>query len=113
ALDGPVETPAAWPAAPRPIRLLAPPEPIEAVAPVPDDPPAMFRWRRVRRRVVRAEGPERIAPEWWLRPGSEDACALRDYYRVEDQDGRRYWLFREGLYRPGAPPAWFIHGLFA
>lgn len=113
ALDRPVETPAAWPAAPRPIRLLAPPEPIEAVAPVPDDPPVMFRWRRVRRRVVHAEGPERIAPEWWLRPGSEDACALRDYYRVEDEDGRRYWLFRQGLYRPDAPPAWFIHGLFA
>ncbi|MCY4549433.1 MAG: DNA polymerase Y family protein [Defluviicoccus sp.] len=113
ALDGPVETPAAWPALPRPIRLLAPPEPIEAVAPVPDDPPVMFRWRRVRRRVVRAEGPERIAPEWWLRPGSEDAAELRDYYRVEDEHGRRYWLFREGLYCSDAPPAWFIHGLFA
>ena len=113
ALDGPVKSPAAWPAAPRPIRLLAPPEPIEVVAPVPDDPPVMFRWRRVRRRVVRAEGPERIAPEWWLRPHDGDASRLRDYYRVEDENGRRYWLYREGLYRPDVPPAWFLHGLFA
>ncbi len=113
ALDGPVGSPAAWPAAPRPIRLLAPPEPIEVVAPVPDDPPVMFRWRRVRRRVVRAEGPERIAPEWWRRPHDGDASGLRDYYRVEDEDGRRYWLYREGLYRPDVPPAWFLHGLFA
>ena len=113
ALDGPAGSPAAWPAAPRPIRLLAPPEPIEVVAPVPDDPPVMFRWRRVRRRVVRAEGPERIAPEWWRRPHDGDASGLRDYYRVEDENGRRYWLYREGLYRPDAPPAWFLHGLFA
>ena len=113
ALDAPVEPSAAWPAPPRPIRLLAPPEPIEAVAPVPDDPPVMFRWRRVRRRVVRAEGPERIAPEWWRKPDTGDASGLRDYYRVEDEDGRRYWLYREGLYRPDVPPAWFLHGLFA
>ena len=83
------------------------------MAPVPDDPPVMFRWRRVRRRVVRAEGPERIAPEWWLRPHDGDASRLRDYYRVEDENGRRYWLYREGLYRPDVPPAWFLHGLFA
>ena len=113
ALDKAVETSAAWPAPPRPVRLLAPPEPIEAMAPVPDDPPVMFRWRRVRRRVVRAEGPERIAPEWWRMPSAEDASSLRDYYRVEDENGCRYWLYREGLYRPDAPPAWFIHGLFA
>ena len=113
ALDKPVKSSAAWPRLPRPVRLLAPPEPIEAVAPVPDDPPVMFRWRRVRRRVVRAEGPERIAPEWWRMPDIGDTSGLRDYYRVEDENGRRYWLYREGLYRPDAPPAWFIHGLFA
>ena len=113
ALDGPVKSSASWPSITRPIRLLAPPEPIEVVAPVPDDPPVMFRWRRVRRRVVRAEGPERIAPEWWRKPHDEDASRLRDYYRVEDENGRRYWLYREGLYRPDAPPAWFLHGLFA
>ena len=83
------------------------------MAPVPDDPPVMFRWRRVRRRVVRAEGPERIAPEWWRRPHDGDASSLRDYYRVEDEDGRRYWLYREGLDRPDVPPTWFLHGLFA
>ncbi|MDE0173488.1 MAG: DNA polymerase Y family protein [Defluviicoccus sp.] len=112
-LDRRVESTAAWPAPPRPIRLLAPPEPIEVVAPVPDDPPVMFRWRRVRRRVVRAEGPERIAPEWWHKPDADDESGLRDYYRVEDENGRRYWLYREGLYRPDVPPAWFLHGLFA
>ncbi len=103
---------AAWPAAPRPLRLLVRPEPIEAVAPIPDDPPLMFRWRRVLHRVSRAEGPERIAPEWWRAPETDDAAALRDYYRIEDSEGRRFWLYREGLYRPGAAPAWFLHGLF-
>ena len=88
-------------------------EPIEVVALVPDDPPVMFRWRRVRRRVVRAEGPERIAPEWWRKPDADDESGLRDYYRVEDENGRRYWLYREGLYRSDVPPAWFLHGLFA
>jgi protein ImuB len=94
--------------APRPIRLMPSPEPVEAMAPVPDDPPVFFIWRRVRRRVVRADGPERIAPEWWR----EDA-ATRDYYRVEDAEGRRYWLFRAGLYAPGATPRWYLHGVFA
>jgi len=106
---------AAWSppgAPPRPLRLLPRPEPIEAMAPVPDDPPVMFRWRRVVHRVVRAEGPERIAPEWW-RGGAPDDGALRDYYRVEDTAGGRYWLYRQGLYRDGAPPpSWFLHGVF-
>ena len=87
-----------WPkASQRPIRLLPHPEPIEAVAPVPDDPPVQFRWRHVVHRVRAAEGPERIAPEWWL-PGEGDA-EIRDYYRVEDAEGRRYWLYRAGLYQ--------------
>ena len=93
---------------PRPVRLLSPPDPVEVVAPVPDDPPLMFRWRRTLHRVRRAEGPERIAGEWW-----RDAGGIRDYYRVEDESGRRYWLYRDGLYRPAPPPAWFLHGLFA
>ncbi len=113
ALDGAGPSAAAWPALPRPVRLLPRPEPVEAVAPVPDDPPIMFRWRRVHRRVVRAEGPERIAPEWWSPSGSGDPSDIRDYYRVEDEGGRRYWLYRDGLYRPDTPPAWFLHGLFA
>jgi protein ImuB len=102
--------------APRPIRLLAPPETVEAMAPVPDDPPVMFRWRRLQHRVRRADGPERIAAEWWRNPDPEalgDPGAIRDYYRVEDEEGRRFWLFRAGLYRPDKPARWFIHGVFA
>ena len=108
----------------RPPRLFPRPLPIDAVAPVPDGPPVLFRWRRVVHRVAHAEGPERIAPEWWrtrlpwTSPWQE---ATRDYYRVEDESGRRFWLYREGLYPTGGeadetpPPAprWFIHGLFA
>jgi len=102
-----------WPAGrPRPIRLLAYPDPIEVMAPVPDDPPLMFRWRRVPHRVRRAEGPERIALEWWRAPEA-GTDGIRDYYRVEDEAGRRFWLYRRGLYRPDTPPAWFLHGFFA
>ena len=103
---------AAWDAGkPRPVRLLSRPEPIEAVAPVPDDPPLMFRWRRRLYHVARAEGPERIMGEWWR--GAREAELLRDYYRVEDADGRRYWLFRAGLYQPETRARWFLHGLYA
>ena len=107
---------------PRPVRLFAPPEPIEAVLwIVPDDPPTRFTWRRQTHRIAQADGPERIAEEWW-RPGgglidgagdgSWSPDAIRDYYRVEDETGRRFWLFRAGL--PGdTPPRWFVHGIFA
>ncbi len=95
----------------RPLRLFARPEPIEVLAEVPDGPPLRFRWRRVLYHVARAEGPERIAPEWW-RPDDQTRLT-RDYFRVEDGEGRRYWLFREGLYgRETAQPAWRMHGLF-
>ncbi len=96
----------------RPLRLLSRPEPAEVIAEVPEGPPLRFRWRRVAHEVARAEGPERIAPEWW-RP--EDVGRdTRDYYRVEDAEGRRYWIFREGLYgRETASPIWYVHGLFA
>jgi len=36
----------------RPIRLFARPEPIEAIAEVPDSPPARFRWRHVLHEVA-------------------------------------------------------------
>jgi len=102
------------PAAPplRPLRLLMQPEPVEeVVAVVPDGPPARFRWRRVLHEVVRAEGPERIAAEWWRTAASQPT---RDYYRVEDKEGRRFWLFREGLFgRETIEPRWFLHGTFA
>ncbi|WP_244645661.1 Y-family DNA polymerase [Salinarimonas ramus] len=105
---------AAWPqplpdaAADRPIRLFAHPEPIEAVATVPDGPPLRFRWRRVLHETAAFEGPERIAPAWW----DEDRLT-RDYFRTEDRSGRRFWIFREGLYgRETQAPRWYVHGLF-
>ncbi|MBT6096370.1 MAG: DNA polymerase Y family protein [Rhodospirillaceae bacterium] len=103
------------PTAPRPLQLLASPEPIEVIAPVPDRPPVMFRWRRQRHRVAAADGPERIAPEWWLEDPAElfsSHTRLRDYYRVEDTEGRRFWLFRAGLYRPDRALKWYMHGFF-
>jgi protein ImuB len=95
----------------RPLRLFAKPEPIDAIAEAPDSPPASFQWRRMRHRVRKAEGPERIAMEWWQ---SGERKPTRDYFRVEDEEGRRFWLFREGLYgRETAASRWFVHGLFA
>src|SRR5690606_23019099 len=96
---------------PRPVELLASPEPVETVAEVPDGPPARFRWRGRWRRVARADGPERLAPEWW-RDGQSEAEATRDYYRVEDEEGRRFWLYRLGLWSGEAPPRWYLHGFF-
>ena len=97
---------------PRPVRLFARPEPIEAMAPLPDDPPLRFRWRGQWRRVRRSEGPERLAEEWWRRPpGETEPSHVRDYYRVEDDTGARYWLFRAGLYGGEAAPKWWLHGL--
>jgi protein ImuB len=101
---------------PRPIRLFAPPEPIAASWLLPDDPPFRFTWRRRAHRVRRADGPERIAEEWWTGDGFSAIDAIRDYYRVEDEEGRRFWLFRAGLadgIRTGPPPRWFVHGVFA
>lgn len=104
------------PAPPRPLHLLAWPEPVEVMAPVPDHPPLMFRWHGRPHRVVSADGPERIGPEWWLaeEPLDPEAAerATRDYYRVEDADGRRFWLYRQGLYRPDGAPRWYLHGVF-
>ena len=93
---------------PRPTRLLAKPEPIEVTAPVPDYPPMVFRYRGEAHPIRKADGPERIEREWWMDKGS-----LRDYYHVEDDQGRRYWLFRSGLYLEGQPQHWFLHGFFA
>lgn len=120
----------------RPLHLFDPPQPIEVIgAEVPDGPPARFRWRRGLHDVARYEGPERIAVEWWRRrpvpyevpkPGGEEsetvtrhhlgdeAARTRDYYRIEDRRGRRFWIFRRGLYERNRPmPDWYLHGLFA
>ena len=100
------------PAMLRPLTLFARPEPIEAMAEVPDGPPVRFRWRHVLHEVATVEGPERIAMEWWH---DENGSALtRDYFRIENREGARFWLFREGLYERETPqPRWFVHGLFA
>jgi protein ImuB len=145
--------PSLWPAPlakpPRPPLLFASPEPLTVLAEIPEGPPARFTWRHVTRRVVKAEGPERIAPEWWRGLGCRDGAANsippldgeggsaegragwasgevwrekrgaltsrpRDYYRVEDEDGHRYWMFREGLYQESehGVPSWYLHGVF-
>jgi protein ImuB len=116
---------AAWPARVedepplRPLRLFERPEPIHVpFATVPDGPPHHFTWRRATHAVVRVEGPERIAMEWWKQDGQ---TLTRDYFRVEDEAGLRFWIYRDGLYgselvteegKP-APSSWFVHGLFA
>lgn len=115
----------------RPPLLLTEPEPLAVLAQVPEGPPARFTWRRVTRRVVKAEGPERIAPEWWrgLARGGAPASSpiqsspstmpnlytsrTRDYYRIEDDAGHRYWVFRDGLYQDAdGTPSWYLHGVF-
>lgn len=101
----------------RPLLLFDPPQPVEVIAEVPDGPPRRFRWRQALHEIVTQEGPERIAPEWWKRrdghhPGK--GGRTRDYYRVEDAEGRRFWLFRHGLYESGeGAPRWYLHGRFA
>jgi protein ImuB len=94
----------------RPLRLFERPEPIETLAEIPDGPPLRFRWRRVLHEVAAIEGPERIAAPWWRRLDAP----TRDYFRAEDFSGRRYWLYREGLYgRETQRAKWFLHGVFA
>lgn len=97
---------------PRPTRLLSHPERIDTVALLPDHPPVSFTWRGIRRRVKRADGPERIFGEWWKRDA--ELAAVRDYFQVEDEAGERFWIYRQG---DGEHPAtgshdWFIHGIF-
>jgi protein ImuB len=91
----------------RPLQLLPIPEPIEVTAPIPDYPPMLFRHKGKLHKIIRADGPERIEQEWWLQQGQH-----RDYYRVEDEEGHRYWLFRSGHY-DDKKYQWFIHGFFA
>ncbi len=92
----------------RPVTLFPHAQPIEVMASVPDGSPLRFRWRRTLRSIVRAEGPERLAPDWLKSP----AAPARDYYRIEDDKARRYWVYREGLYGGDDQPFWFLHGLF-
>jgi protein ImuB len=123
------------PGLPRPLRLLPAPEPISVImAEVPDGPPRGMIWRRVRYGFRKTSGPERIGAEWWQTPARlnlteetellastpgqpqkyfDEAETARDYYVAEDDGGRRFWLFRQGFYRPEAIPGWFVHGFFA
>jgi protein ImuB len=102
----------------RPLRLFERPEPIKVpLATVPDGPPHRFTWRRAAHAVVRVEGPERIAMEWWKQNGQ---ALTRDYFRVEDESGLRFWIYRDGLYderlneeSEPVPSKWYMHGLFA
>jgi len=105
----PHDWPLHWP---RPTRLLSRPEAIETVALLPDHPPANFTWRGVRRRVKRADGPERIFGEWWK--NDAEMSAVRDYFQVEDEAGARFWLFRagDGESVETGSQRWFMHGVF-
>jgi len=95
----------------RPLRLLDRPEPILVIYATPEGPPRRFRWRRCLHDVVKVEGPERIAPEWWR---ERSIVRLRDYYKIEDETGLRFWIYRNGVINDGrgGPPDWYIHGLF-
>jgi protein ImuB len=105
----------------RPLLLLPQAEPTEVTALIPEGPPRRFRWRGVTHDITGAQGPERIADEWWRSPypppqagEGKGGAPTRDYYLVEDGEGHRFWLYREGLYgRETATPRWFVHGLFA
>lgn len=122
-----VEQPMLEESLPRPLRLLRQPEPIEAIASLPDEPPVLFRWRQRLHKVVGARGPETIAPDWWRLPEADRSSTPgkpeknqdgdmreRDYFAVEDSEGARFWLFREGRYdsSSGTLPRWFLHGVF-
>ncbi len=102
-----------WPAQlPRPTRLVEPPERVDAIAMLPDRPPAVFVWRGRRHRIRAADGPERMHGEWWR--NAADEGRVRDYFLVEDDEGARFWLFRRG---DGEDPttgdfSWHLHGLF-
>jgi protein ImuB len=98
-----------WPEAlPRPTRLLDPPELVVATALLPDHPPRFFIWRKVRHTVAKADGPERITPEWW---NGDKGSAARDYYRVETELGGRFWIFRDAPTAEGG--RWWMHGFFS
>ena len=92
----------------RPTFLIDPPEPVTALALMPDAPPAAFVWRGERHRVARADGPERVRGEWWV--SQAEVASVRDYYRVETTEGGRYWLFRDAPMAEG--PRWWLQGVF-
>lgn len=105
---------ASWPQGwKRPTRLLSRPEPIEVMALLPDSPPHTFKWRGMRRRVMQADGPERVFGEWWKR--DPELESIRDYYYLVDESGKRYWVFRmgDGEFDTTGDQSWYMHGIFA
>ena len=101
----------------RPLKMLDKAERITVLYATPDGYPRSFRWRGQVHEVARVEGPERIAPEWWRERSS---VRLRDYYRIEDGEGRRYWIYRHGLIgdgrgndKQGVVPDWYLQGMCA
>ncbi|MGC6529892.1 MAG: Y-family DNA polymerase [Candidatus Puniceispirillaceae bacterium] len=98
---------------PRPLRLLSVPEPIQAIALLPDHPPSQIRWRHKNWRIRRATGPERIGPRWWESYLSTDDRMTRDYYRLETEAGIRLWVYRAGLPDRNDAISWYLHGFFA
>lgn len=99
---------APWPKdLPRPARLLSPPELVHAIAEIPDAPPLFFVWRKIRHRVAKADGPERILGEWWR--SDQEIGLQRDYYRIENEGGERFWLFRDAPADSGG--RWWLHGI--
>jgi len=94
---------------PRPLFLLQRAEEAQVMALLPEGPPKRFRWRGMTHGVLHSEGPERIADEWWRNPEPKPD---RDYYFVEDERGRRFWIYREGVSDESSAPRWFVHGLF-
>jgi len=104
---------ATWPSElPRPVRILDRPEQVEALALLPDHAPVQFTWRGKRHRVARADGPERVFGEWWR--SDEEVASVRDYFQVEDEHGRRFWLFRagDGEDLSTGSQRWWLHGMF-
>ncbi len=100
----------------RPLLMFDPPEPVEAIADLPDSAPSRFVWRRAPHRVAKAQGPERLSPEWWRPMDAPGPHRTRDYYAVEDDAGRRFWLFRDGLYNREdleGLPRWWMQGVWA
>lgn len=103
---------AAWPVhLPRPVRLFAPPEPVDVTALLPDYPPARFLWRGEMHKIARADGPERVFGEWWNDP--KEVAEARDYFRIEDEKGERFWLFRDSRLTADNTYRWYLHGVFA
>lgn len=91
----------------RPFHMLRTPERVNVSAPIPDYPPMLFVYKGKVHNIRKADGPERIEQEWWQQEGEH-----RDYYRVEDEEGHRYWIFRLGHYSD-KQFQWYLHGFFA